>query len=115
MKAHSGSAAPAILSPSSIARYFFHACNRFLRLRTMTSAERRAAGLGARPFDTSAVMQALQQRGAAWEEEVVRRTRATPLVATGTGRPAERYHAVDATLALLQSAEARPIYQPTLR
>src|SRR6478736_749118 len=55
MKAHSRSAAPAILSPSAIARYFLHGCHRFLRLRTMTNAGRRTAGLGARPFDTSAV------------------------------------------------------------
>src|SRR3954454_9955286 len=115
MKAPSRSAAPAILSPSSIARYFFHSCHRFLRLRTMTNAGRRAAGLGAHPFDTSAVMKALQERGIAGEKGVVGRSWPRPLVAAGTGRPAERYHAVDATLALLRYAETRPIYQPTLR
>src|SRR3954469_18219043 len=115
MKAPSRSAAPAILSPSGIARYFFHGCHRFLRLRTMTNAGRRAAGLGSRPFDTSAVMKALQERGIAWEEEVVGRTRARPLIAAGAGRPTERYHSVEATLALLRSAATGPIYQPTLR
>src|SRR6478736_9643626 len=115
MKAHSRAAAPAILSPSSIARYFFHGCHRFLRLRTMTNAERRASGVGSRPFDTSAVMKALQERGIAWEEEVVGRIRPSPLVAAGTGRPSDRYHPVEATLALLQAAATQPIYQPTLR
>src|SRR6478735_8250861 len=115
MEAHSRSAAPAILSPSSIARYFFHGCHRFLRLRTMTNAGRRTAGLGARPFDTSAVMKALQERGMAWEEEVVGQTRPRPLVAAGTGRPGERYHSGEGTLALLQAAATRPIYQPTLQ
>ena len=115
MQAPSSPAMPAILSPSSIARYFFHGCDRFLRLRTMTNAGRRAAGLGSRPFDTSAVMEALQERGIAWEEEVVGQTRPRPLVAAGTGRPGERYHPVEATLALLRSAATQPIYQPTLR
>ena len=88
-----------VLSPSTLARYFFQDCARFLRFRTATKESRRRDGIPGGPFDTSAVMQALQNRGAAWEEEVLQTYLVDKtLVADGAGPVAKRQHSVEATL-----------------
>src|SRR4051812_30851557 len=103
-----------VLSPSTLARYFFQDCARFLKFRTATKEIRKRDGIPTQPFDTSAVMKALQDRGATWEEEVLREHLAGQvLVANGSGPVAQRQHSVDATLKHLSAAKS--LYQPTLR
>lgn len=103
-----------VLSPSTLARYFFQDCAHFLRFRTAIKDSRKRDGIPNRPFDTSSVMQALQDRGAAWEEEVLQTYLADKvLAADGAGRLVLRQHSVDVTLRHLRAAQS--LYQPTLR
>src|SRR5262245_46847012 len=59
------------LSPSYIARYFYHECERYLRYHATPSQARTAQGIPQPERATSLVTQALLDRGYAWEEEVV--------------------------------------------
>src|SRR3712207_383121 len=88
---------PAVLSPSTLARHFFHDCSRFLAFRTLPSDTRKRLGSPNRPFDTSAAMQALQHRGAAWEEVVVAEyLKGVVTIADGSNSLSDRYHDVAA-------------------
>src|SRR4051812_25926400 len=103
-----------VLSPSTLARYFFQDCARFLKFRTATKETRKRDGIPHQPFDTSAVMKALQDRGATWEQEVLQKHLAGQVVvANGFGPVAQRQHSVEATLKHLRAAQS--LYQPTLR
>ena len=57
------------LSPSHIARYFYHECERYLRYHTTPSQVRTAQGIPRPERAKSLVTQALLDRGYAWEEE----------------------------------------------
>jgi DNA replication ATP-dependent helicase Dna2 len=61
-----------VLSPSRIARFYFHECERFLRYAATPSAARAADGVPRPPIDTRPVTRAILESGYAWEEEVVR-------------------------------------------
>lgn len=108
--------APHTLSPSRIARYFYHDCERYLRYHATPRALRAGWGVPdprARPSPFTA---AILAHGYEWEEAVVReRLNGSARVAPGTGALHERAHGVEETLALLHGA--RPgdyLYQPTL-
>lgn len=59
------------ISPSRVARFYFHECERYLRYSSTPSAERAAEGIPSTPFDTRPVTQAILESGYAWEEEVL--------------------------------------------
>src|SRR5438874_379666 len=110
-------ASPIRVSPSDIARYFFHDCERFLRYRTASKSERAAAAIPEYEFDRSLLMQAILESGCRWEEEVVRRLlKDKAHIASGEGELNKKRFGYDDTVALLRTA--RPdsyIYQATLR
>ena len=58
-------------SPSAIARYFFHDCERFLRFLAASAELRRKEGLPEVEFDHSPLIRALLDSGYAWEETVL--------------------------------------------
>src|SRR5437660_8562906 len=60
-------------SPSTIARYFFHDCERFLYYSSADPRERQRQGLPEPDFDNNPVVAALLRSGFAWEEEVIER------------------------------------------
>src|SRR5262245_17093885 len=104
------------LSPSYIARYFYHECERYLRYHATSSQVRTAQGIPRPERAKSLVTQALLDRGYAWEEEVVRqRLQGRVTIADGTGSLHERIHTVEQTLSVLWTfPSGQYIYQPTL-
>jgi len=105
------------VSPSQIARYYFHECERYLRFRTATREQRQADGIPDYEADRSLLTRAILDGGIQWEERLL----AGPLagrvvVADGSGRLADRKHSVEATVERL--ANLRPdgwLYQGALR
>jgi hypothetical protein len=104
------------ISPSRVARYFFHECERNLRWLCADKPERDDAGVVSPPRAPSAIHDAVLQGGYVWEERVVRdllgdRARVAP----GEGPLRDRHF--DETSTLAELARATPgqfIYQPTL-
>src|SRR5215831_18742984 len=95
------------LSPSYIARYFYHECERYLRYHATSSQVRNAQGIPRPERATSLVTQALLDRGYAWEEEVVQhRLQGRVTIADGRGHLHERIHTVEQTLNILRTLQA---------
>lgn len=104
------------LSPSLVARYFYHQCPRFLRYAATPSQARAALGIPEPAEDRSMVTDLLRAKGFAWEEEAIgRRIPGKVQVAPGTGPLHERRFGVQESLRLLAGAPAGTgIYQSTL-
>lgn len=104
------------LSPSRLARFFFHDCERHLRFHATPRRQRAAAGVPAIAHDESPVARAILEGGYVWEETVVRKyLRGCARVARGRGPLRDRTHSVEATTRLLAKlAPGQAIYQPTL-
>lgn len=109
--------APFRTSPSAIARYFFHDCERFFRFLSAGPERRTKEGLPEVAFDHSPLIRALLDSGHAWEETILdRHPRGDVLVAPGDGPRHARRFDWQQTLALLRTAPPDAmIYQPTLR
>lgn len=105
------------ISPSDVARYFFHNCERFLRYRASDKAEKASAGIPDHDFDRSPLMRAIMESGNRWEEEVVTRLlKGRVHIASGDGELNQRRFKFDETVALLRTAKPGTfIYQATLR
>jgi DNA replication ATP-dependent helicase Dna2 len=104
-------------SPSAIARYFFHDCERFLRFLAASRDTREAEGLPTPDFDHSPVVKAILDSGYAWEQTVLEQYLAGRVqIADGTGEIHTRRFDWRQTLQWLREAEAGTfLYQPTLR
>src|SRR5262249_5105606 len=105
------------VSPSDIARFFFHDCERFLRYRVASKAERTAGAIPEQEFDRSPLMQAILASGYRWEEEVVGRLlKGKVHVAAGERELNKNRFGLDDTIALLRTATPGSyIYQAPLR
>ena len=103
-------------SPSTIARYFFHDCERFLFYSSADPKERRRLNLPAPAFDRSPVKAALLTSGFAWERTVVEELlKDRVVIASGEGALTTRRMSPVQTLRHLRSEPAgRFLYQPTL-
>jgi hypothetical protein len=103
-------------SPSTIARYFFHDCERFLYYRSAGPQLRKREGIPAPEFDQSPLVEAVLKSGYGWEEEVVSRLlKGRVVVASGTGELHTRRLSPAQTLRCLRREPAgRFLYQPTL-
>jgi hypothetical protein len=64
-------AGPKVLSPSRIARYYFHECDRFLRYAVTPSAAQADEGVPRPPVETRPVTRAILESGYRWEEQVI--------------------------------------------
>jgi len=62
---------PKYISPSRIARFYFHECERYLRYSSTPRAHRPAEGVPPTPYETSPVTHAILDGGYAWEEQVL--------------------------------------------
>lgn len=106
------------LSPSRVARFFFHECERYLRYRTATAEQRRADGIPSAEEDRSVLTRAILQGGFDWEEVILRDhlgNRAVIAAAEDAVPLHERRHDFASTIAILATAEpGQVIYQPTL-
>jgi DNA replication ATP-dependent helicase Dna2 len=109
-------APPFRLSPSTIARYFFHDCERFLYYSAATPDQRRRDGIPKPDFDQSPLVEAILESGYRWEEEVVRtHLKGRVIVAPGPGELHTRRLPPARTLRCLRDESAgRFLYQPTL-
>jgi hypothetical protein len=67
-----GTTQPFRVSPSTVARYFFHDCERFLRFQATPRAQRKTVGIPTPAYDTSRIMQAIVQSGHTWEETALK-------------------------------------------
>ena len=104
-------------SPSAIARYFFHGCERFLRYHSASPQTRDVEGLPTPDFDHSPLVKAILQSGYAWEQSVLDQfLDGRVRIAEGDGQVHTRRFDWRQTLQLLREAEAGTfLYQPTLR
>lgn len=107
--------APFGLSPSALARYFFHDCERFLRFRATSNPEKN--GVPKREYDTGPVMKAVLECGHTWEREVLTNYLAdSAKIAPGDGDITERIWSVEDSIKLLRdSKDGDYLYQITLR
>ena len=107
--------APFGVSPSTLARYFFHDCDRFLRFRTTRQPSRN--GVPQRRYESGPVMAQVLDSGRTWEEQVLTNHLAgRALVAEGDGALADRVWSVEESVDLLRRARhGEFLYQLTLR
>jgi hypothetical protein len=62
---------PKVISPSRLARFYFHECERYLRYSSVRAEDREREGVPRPVRETRPVAQAILDSGLAWEEEVV--------------------------------------------
>jgi DNA replication ATP-dependent helicase Dna2 len=111
-----GVTATAVISPSRLARFFYHECDRYLRFSSASSEERDAAGIPAPDRSHGASSAAVVEAGFRWEETVVGEFLGDHAI-TGTGGPQlrDRILAEDETRqALHQIQPGQFLYQATL-
>ena len=108
------------VSPSRIARYYFHECDRYLRY-TSTPKERKAEeGVPARAAHQSAIGKAILDGGFRWEERILDEFLAGRVITGTDGEPGApvhetRHDAAGTVAALLGAADGQAVYQGTLR
>ncbi len=109
-------APPFRISPSTIARYFFHDCERFLYYSSATPRERQRQDIPKPAFDRSPLIESILASGYQWEREVVERLLVGQVVvAAGSGELHTRRLPLAQTLRHLRREPAgRFLYQPTL-
>ena len=78
--------APFHTNPSTIARYFFHDCERFLYYSSAGKEQRKSEGIPDAEFDHSPFVEAILSSGFQWEEEIVKRIlKGRVVIAPGSG------------------------------
>ena len=107
---------PHTLSPSRIARYFYHDCERYLRYHATPRASRKAEGVPRDRGRPSPFTAEILTRGYQWEADVVsKHLNGSARIAPGDGPLHERAHGVRETLDLLRDLQPGEwLYQPTL-
>ena len=105
------------ISPSQVARYYFHECDRYLRFRAATKAQRRQDGIPDFRADHNLLTRAILNSGLDWEDRILSEHLAgVAVIPVGEGRPSERRHGFAETLEALAALEpGQYLYQPTLR
>jgi DNA replication ATP-dependent helicase Dna2 len=105
------------VSPSRVARFFYHECERYLRYHATPRQMREEAGIPAIPWDTSPVAAAILEGGFVWEEKVIQtRLKGKVRISDGSGPLHERAHDIKGTLDILPRLKAgEAIYQPTIK
>jgi DNA replication ATP-dependent helicase Dna2 len=108
---------PFVVSPSKLARYFYHNCER--QLQCALASEEHLAGFGAMlpEQESNPVVELLQDAGYGWEERVVAHHLSGAVkLAEGEGPLSSRVFSVSDTLRqLAELSEGEWLYQATLR
>ncbi|MDM8537348.1 AAA domain-containing protein [Desulfobacterales bacterium HSG17] len=105
------------LSPSRIARYFYHECERYLRYHSTPSDSRDSEGIPEIEWDTSPVTAAILEGGYSWEQNVIKQIlKKKAKIAPGKGELYERAHSIKNSLKVLKNLKLNEaVYQPTLQ
>lgn len=104
------------LSPSLIARYFHHDCDRFLRYHATPENMRSTLGIPPSKQDTGLVNQMLLQTGLEWEETVVeQKIQGNVIIPPGDDHISNRSFSIEESLSLLSRISPdETIYQATI-
>ncbi|MFH0824035.1 MAG: AAA domain-containing protein, partial [Pseudomonadota bacterium] len=104
------------LSPSRIARYFYHQCERYLRYHSTPSALRAAGNVPQIPYNGSPITEAILAGGYAWEEKVVEGLPKDRVTISQWKKPLHKQaHDKSRTIPLLRDlAKGAYLYQATL-
>lgn len=107
---------PFHISPSTIARYFFHDCERFLYYTSATPQERRRQDIPKPAFHHSPLVESILVSGSLWEREVVEQLlKGKVIVAAGLGELHTRRLPLAQTLRHLRREQTGHfLYQPTI-
>jgi hypothetical protein len=104
------------ISPSRIARFFYHECDRYLRFHATPKKQRKSAGIPPVPWNQSPLTKAILDGGYEWELQVIQKKLKKVKVAEGTSALNERAFPVEESLQILRKLKpGESIYQPTLR
>ena len=105
------------VSPSRVARFFYHECERYRRYHATPRKMREDASIPAIPWDTSPVAAAILEGGYVWEEKVIQtKLKGKVKISAGSGTLRERAHDIEGTLDILARLKAvEAIYQPTIK
>ncbi len=108
---------PFYISPSRIARYFYHECERYLRYHATPRERRTIDGVPSTSWDTSPVTAAILEGGFVWERNIIeKKLRNKVKIAKGTGPLNERVHDIKDSLTILKELKTgEAIYQPTFK
>lgn len=110
---------PKYISPSRLARFYFHECPRYLRYSSVAATARAAEGIPKPPYDESPVTQAILEGGYLWEEEVVGRLlkgRVAVARAKDGAKLRDRQFTLEQTrAALAKLSPGQFLYQPTFQ
>jgi hypothetical protein len=105
------------LSPSRIARFFYHECERYLRYHATPRKRWKAEGIPLTSWDTSPVTAAILEGGFTWEREIIqKKLKGKVKIAPGNGPLNERAHDIKQSLSMLSELkQEEAIYQPTFK
>ena len=104
------------LSPSLIARFFYHNCERYLRFHSTPVNERDQAGIPAVNQKQNPVTKALLDAGNKWEEFVIcNKLKNNVIIPPGEEALHERSHSIERSLEIFRKLSAGDsVYQPTI-
>lgn len=105
------------ISPSQVARYYFHECDRYLRYRAASKEQRRLDDIPSFEPDRSLLTRVILDSGLAWEERILsEHLPGVAVIPEGDGPASQRRHGVEETMAALRDLEVgQYLYQPTLQ
>jgi hypothetical protein len=111
-------ATPKFISPSRVARFYFHECARYLRYSSTPAESRSDEGVPPAPYDFRPITKAIFETGFLWEEQVLADHLSGKVHISQSDPDApvrERVLSAEETKSLLTGIEPGEwIYQPTL-
>lgn len=104
------------LSPSLIARFFYHNCERYLRFNATPLQMRSKIGIPVINQNQNPVTKALLEAGNKWEESVIlNKLKNNVIIPAGDGALHERSHSIEESLEIFRKLKAgEAVYQPTI-
>ncbi|MGB9929838.1 MAG: AAA domain-containing protein [Methanosarcina sp.] len=104
------------LSPSLIARFFYHNCERYLRFNATPIEIRSKAGVPVVIQNHNPVTKALLEAGNRWEEAVIlNKLKNKVIIPSGEGALHERSHSIEESLQIFKKLKTGDaVYQPTI-
>ncbi|MEZ4526483.1 MAG: hypothetical protein R2941_11245 [Desulfobacterales bacterium] len=104
------------LSPSRIARFYYHECERYLRWHCTAKEDRISCGIPEIREKGSPVTRAILERGCRWEEDVIQNhMKETVRIAKGNSPLHQRFFGIAESISVLKDLNiGESAYQPVL-